>query len=71
MQIYLGTTGESWNKKVVEPCAHIVKEFLSGSATSTGTTACNISGSPGTSSKELWVQFICEVCYDMNVLTIK
>ncbi|TVU37013.1 hypothetical protein EJB05_18976 [Eragrostis curvula] len=56
------TTGDSWHKKVVEPCVHIVKRFLSGNATSTGAAASNVSGSPGVSSKELWVQYICEPC---------
>ncbi|GJN16612.1 hypothetical protein PR202_gb03616 [Eleusine coracana subsp. coracana] len=30
--------------------------------TSTGATASDVSGSPGTSSKELWVQYICKPC---------
>ncbi|KAK3163121.1 hypothetical protein QOZ80_1BG0097940 [Eleusine coracana subsp. coracana] len=56
------TTGDSWHKKVVEHCVNIVKRFLSRIVTSTGATASDVSGSPGTSSKELWVQYICKPC---------
>ncbi|KAL6616790.1 hypothetical protein ACP70R_039060 [Stipagrostis hirtigluma subsp. patula] len=54
------TTGESWQKKVVEPCVDVVKRFLSEGATLTSPDASNGIGNPVISSRDLWTQYVCE-----------
>jgi hypothetical protein len=71
MQILLGSNGDVWHNKVMEPCVDIVKRFLSGNATSTGANSSSVSGSPEISSKELWIQYICQVCNYLNAFTRK
>lgn len=56
------TAGDSWHKKVVEPCVDIVKRFLSNDTTLTSTDSSNGIGRPRLASRELWTQYVCEAC---------
>ncbi|KAG2594434.1 hypothetical protein PVAP13_5NG645500, partial [Panicum virgatum] len=51
------TTGNSWNKEVVEPCVDVVKSFLSDGTTCLPST--NASDHIG--ERELWTQYVREV----------
>ncbi|CAO1943201.1 unnamed protein product [Urochloa humidicola] len=57
------TTGNSWNKEVVEPCVDVVKRFLSDGTACSPSTDC----SDGIGERELWTQYVCEAC-DSRVL---
>ncbi|PUZ52826.1 hypothetical protein GQ55_5G004700 [Panicum hallii var. hallii] len=57
------TTGNSWNKEVVEPCVDVVKSFLSDGTTCLPST--NASDDIG--EREVWTQYVCEAC-DKRVL---
>jgi tRNA dimethylallyltransferase len=65
MRVSIGATGDSWQKKVVEPCVDVVKRFLSDDSTVLPNTSASdgVVGSvraPST-SRELWMQYVCEV----------
>ncbi|RLN24779.1 tRNA dimethylallyltransferase 2 isoform X1 [Panicum miliaceum] len=57
------TTGNSWNKEVVEPCVDVVKSFLSDGTTCLPST----NASDGIGEREVWAQYVCEAC-DKRVL---
>ncbi|KAF8646861.1 hypothetical protein HU200_065666 [Digitaria exilis] len=57
------TTGDSWDKEVVEPCADVVKRFLSEDTAGLASTTA----SDGIGERELWTQYVCEAC-DKRVL---
>lgn len=64
-------TGDSWQKKVVEPCVDVVKRFLSDDSTVLPNTSASdgVVGSVRalSTSRELWMQYVCEAC-DNRVL---
>ncbi|EES02135.1 tRNA dimethylallyltransferase 2 isoform X1 [Sorghum bicolor] len=62
-------TGDSWQKKVVEPCVDVVKRFLSDDSTVLPSTSASdgVVGSVRGPSRELWTQYVCEAC-DNRVL---
>lgn len=65
---FIGAAGDSWQKKVVEPCVDVVKRFLSDGLTLfPSASASDGVASAGTPSRELWTQYVCEAC-DNRVL---
>jgi tRNA dimethylallyltransferase len=63
VHVSIGATGDSWQKKVVEPCVDVVKRFLSDDSTVLPSTSASdgVVGSVRGPSRELWTQYVCEV----------
>uniref|UniRef100_J3L891 tRNA dimethylallyltransferase n=2 Tax=Oryza brachyantha TaxID=4533 RepID=J3L891_ORYBR len=66
-EAFNSATADSWNKKVVKPCVDIVRGFLSNDTTLASSDRSNVTGSSKMSSRELWIQYVCEAC-DNRVL---
>jgi hypothetical protein len=61
VHILLGTTGHSWDIKVVQPCADIVTRFLSKDTALVCKNSSDDIGGTRVASRELWTQYVCEV----------
>lgn len=58
-----GNSGNSWHANVVQPCVDVVSSFLSEEeVTLTITKELNDVRSQSCVSRDLWSQYVCEVC---------